>query len=197
MVLNNLSQAFVIYWDMNTFYPAITDTWMPVIRRLGLPYLTIEDFMNSCIQTFNFSGISTNPVSQQAGLYKIQKRPGYALDQLMSKNFSITFKLSESYISYFIAYMQQAEFLSLSDVKTLYFPPITVALLDDAGFETISYQFHQVTPTSLTELSLSYASRLGQFNTFTWSFAFNYFDIYYRNENGIRILLGRYPDIES
>jgi len=43
-----------------------------------------------------------------------------------------------------------------------------------------------MTPTALSDFDLSYAARPGSFNTFTWTFAYNYFDIYYRDENGNR-----------
>ena len=41
---------------------------------------------------------------------------------------------------------------------------------------------------------MSYASRLGQFNTFTWTFSYNYFDVYIRNGNGERELVSKEYD---
>lgn len=188
-VLNNLAQAFSIYWMPNTFYPATNTTWLPVLKRMGLPYMNLEDFMNAQIQSFDFVGLDNNPKTQQLGLYEVGKRRGYAADMLMNKTFTLTYKLTESYISYFIAYQNFAEYLSIAELHDLYYPPIIVDLLDDAGFATISYELDQLTPTSLSNISLSYAARLGTYNTFTQSFRFNYFSIYYRDESGRRTLL--------
>ncbi|MBO6272620.1 hypothetical protein J6O48_07550 [bacterium] len=52
-------------------------------------------------------------------------------------------------------------FLKLGLLTELYMPNITVSLLDDGGFETVSYCYQQLTPTSLSDLSMSYAARLG------------------------------------
>lgn len=156
---------------------------------MGLPYMNLEDFMNAQIQSFDFTGLDNTPKTQQLGLYEVGKRRGFAADQLMNKNFTLTYKLTESYISYFIAYENFAEYLSIAELHELYYPPLIVDLLDDAGFATISYQFDQLTPTSLSNLSLSYAARLGTYNTFTQGFRFNYFSIYYRDETGRRTLL--------
>ena len=189
MVLNNLSQSLAIWFQPNFFYPIVQETWLPVLKRSGTPYMCIEDFMNSCVQQLNFPGLNAGEKSQQIGLFKVGKRPGYTAEQLMEKDFSLTIKLSESYISYFIMRQQLEEFLSMSDVKPLYMAPLTISLLDDFGFETMAYQYNQLTMKSISEISLSYAARLGQFNTFTVTYHYNYFDIYYRNDKGTRELL--------
>lgn len=192
MILNNLPQQFVIYFDSNTFYPMVNETWLPVIKRMMLPYLSLEDFFNSQIQSLSFPGFNGSPVSQQMGLYNVKKRPGRAADQIQEKNLSLTVKLTESYISYFVARQQYDEFLALGparDVKELYMPSIFLSFLDDAGFETITYQMDELTPTGISDLSLSYAARIGSFNTFTWNFSYNYLSIWYRKPDGTRVLL--------
>lgn len=192
MLLNNLPQQFVIYFDLNTFYPVVNETWLPVIKRMQLPYLTLEDFINSQLQSINFPGFSGSPVQQQIGLYNVKKRPGRAADQIQEKTITLTIKLTESYISYFVARQQYDEYLALGplrDVKELYMPSLFLSFLDDAGYETITYQMDQLTPTSISDLSLSYAARIGSFNTFTWGFSYNYLSIWYRTPDGNRILL--------
>ena len=184
MLLNNLAQQFVVYFDYNFFYPSVEETWLPIIKRMGLPYLNLEDFLNSQLQTINFAGFNETNPEQQTGLYKIKKRTGLELDQLMDKTLSLTVKLTESYISYFLIRQQMEEFLQMVDVHELYWPPITVSLLDDGGFETISYKYYEITPTSLSELNLSYAARVGTYNTFSIGLNYNYFDIWYRDTNG-------------
>lgn len=151
---------------------------------MALPYMNLEDFINSQIQAVNFPGFNDQNVEQQIGLYKVRKRPGFEMDQLMDKSLTITFKMTESYISYFLMRQQFEYFLRLVDVADLYWPPLTVSLLDDGGFETISYKYHQLTPTNLSEINLTYAARVGTYNTFTLGCNFNYFDIWYRDTNG-------------
>ena len=68
-------------------------------------------------------------------------------------------------------------------------PNIYISLLNDGGYETFSYVYKQLTPTSISALELSYAARLGQFNTFTWSFNYNYYEVWSVNSEGKRELI--------
>ena len=167
---------------------------MPILERLWVPMLTLEDFFNSQILSINFPGFSTGNVRQQGRLYGIQKRPATQEDMVIDKQLTLTVKNTESYISYFVARHQYQLFLRLGQLTPLYMPNITVALLDDGGFETVSYCYQQITPISISDLSMSYAARFGQFNTFTWTFSYNYYDVYIRNGKGERELISKEYD---
>ena len=65
-------------------------------------------------------------------------------------------------------------------------PPLSVTLLDDGGFEVITYTYNELTPINISDFDLSYSARPGTFNTFTWEFAYNYFDIWYKDDRGHR-----------
>lgn len=115
--------------------------WLPIMHRLYLPYVTCEDFFNANITSINFPGISAGTVEQQGRLYKIKKRPGNQVDQLIEKTITLTVKTTESYISYFMARHQFDLFLRLGLSTPVYLPDISVTLLDDGGFETITYRY--------------------------------------------------------
>lgn len=66
--------------------------------------------------------------------------------------------------------------------------------MDDGGFETISYTYCELTPTNLSDLSMSYSARLGTFNTFTWTFRYNYYDVWVRDNSGIKTLISKEYD---
>lgn len=194
MLLNPLDQSFVIALDYNWFYPDISTTWMPIMHRLYLPYITCEDFFNANITSVNFPGINSNPPQQQGHMYGLTKRQSNQVDQIVDKSLQLTVKTTESYISYFMAKHQFDLYLRLGQLTPLYLPDISVTLLDDGGFETITYVYQQLTPVSLGNISMSYAARMGQFNTFTWDFKYNYYDVYVRGENGDRVLISKQYD---
>ena len=194
MLLNPLSQNFVIWLPTNFFYDEVVKLWTPVFKRMFLPYLTIEDMFNSQITTLSFPSVASNSVTQQNQNYQITKRSGRQLDQDMGKDLTLTIKLSESYMTYFIARQQMDLYLKYGKQRQLYFPPINVTILDEGGFENITYTYYQLTPVSLSDFDLSYAAKPGSFNTFTWGFKYNYFDIYYRDENGNRVKMNMNPD---
>lgn len=195
MLLNPLSQNFVIWFPANFFYSEVVKLWKPVFKRMFLPYLTVEDMFNSQISQISFPSINTNSVTQQNQNYQITKRSGRQLDQDMAKDLTITIKLSESYMTYFIARQQMDLYLKYgANQKELYFPPVNVTILDEGGFENITYTYYQLTPVSLSDFDLSYAAKPGSFNTFTWGFKYNYFDIYYRDSSGNRVKLNLDPN---
>ena len=135
MLLNPLSQNFVIWFPANFFYSEVVKLWTPVFKRMFLPYLTIEDMFNSQITNLSFPSVNSNTVTQQNQNYQITKRSGRQLDQDMNKDLTLTIKLSESYMTYFIARQQMDLYLKYgANQKALYFPPINVTILDEGGF---------------------------------------------------------------
>ena len=179
MTLHNLQQNFTVYWGPNFFYPEVNDRWLPVIRRQMFPWLSVSDYMLAQIQSFSLPSINMKSVTQQGGRYVINKRSGNNLDEAMEKKLTITFKLTEGYTSYFIMRQQLDLYYQIIKTKPLYMSPINVDLLDDSGHAIITYEQEQITPTSLSELNLSYAAKLGTYNTFTVEMSYNYFNIWY------------------
>ena len=156
------------------------------MRRQWLCYNTVEDFMNSQISSVTFPGFSTQNVQQNIGMNPIQKRPAQQTDEVIDKTLTLTIKTTESLLSYFICRSQYSEFLKLGRHMPLYMPDIRISLINDGGFETFTYVYRELTPTNISQLDLSYAARLGQFNTFTWQFSYNFYDIWTTDSEGKR-----------
>ena len=184
MLLNQLSQQFVIHFDYNFFYPDICERWMPVLRRKYLPYNTMEDFINSQITQITFPGAGSPDMTQRVGPYDVKKRPGFQMDQIATKTLTLNIKNTESYIAYFVMRQQYDLFLKLGEVKPLYMGDLVVSLLDDGGFETVSYVYKQLSMTSIGDLNLQYSAQLGNFNTFSCQFDFNFYDVYLSDDSG-------------
>lgn len=181
MVLNNTPWMFLLYLPKNFFYDEVVAKWTPIIDKMKLPYTSLVDFMNAQIQTISFPGVNIDTVMQQREQYEVHYPGGKELEQLISKDLNITFKLTESYISYWIMWDQIDLYLHYSnevtDHKPCWLEPITMSFLSDNGYETLKFIFQEITPTNLGELSLSYAATLAQYNTFTLSLKYNRFDI--------------------
>lgn len=190
MLLNPISQNFVVWVSQNFFYSDVVKVWQPVFKRMYLPYVTLEDLFNSQITQISFPAVQMANVNQQQENYQITKRGGKQLDQQMTKQFTLTLKLTEGYILYFMLRQQIDLYLKIGQqYRDLYMPPINVTILDDGGLDNISYTYHELTPMSLSDFDLSYSAKPGNFSTFTLGFAYNYFDIWYRDENGKRIII--------
>ncbi len=175
MILNNKSQMFAIYFGNDYFYPEIHEKYSPIINRMKLPYLTIEDFMNSCIQDVNIPGISIDNAQQQLGQYSIEYTTGKELDAILNKDIKINFKLTETYLTYWILYDQIELYLKYGkNRKNIYWDPINITFLTDQGLELLTMEYREITPVNLSDLSLTYKSTLTQFNTISLDLHYNY-----------------------
>jgi hypothetical protein len=154
-----------------------------------LYYVTIEDMINGQVSKITFPGIDAPGVSQDLHHYKNVKRNPFQMDQLASKELTLTLKTSESLLTYFIMRRQFDLYLRLGSQynKPLYMGNVCVSLLSDGGYATFTYVFKELTMTSLSTLDLSYAATLGTYNTFTANFRYNYYDVYMLDENGAQI----------
>lgn len=106
------------------------------------------------------------------------------MDMLMQKSITLSLKNTESYIAYFVMRQQYDLFLKLGNTKPLYMGDLVVSLLDDGGFETVSYVYKQLTMTQISDLNLQYSAQLGNFNTFTCGFVYNFYDVYLSDDSG-------------
>jgi len=184
MILNNKQNAFTIYFPPNFFYPNVEKKWLPVINRLKLPFESIEDFFNSAIQSVSLPAISLNTVSQQQSQFNIGYRGGKELEPALDKNISVTFKLSEGFISYWILFDQIEEYLLYKE-DDVFWPNMFVSFLDLNGIELVVFEFEQLMPTSMSQIDLSYAQTAADFNTFSLSMRYNRFNIKRRIESTI------------
>lgn len=181
MMLNNNAQMFTIYFPSNFFYTEVKEIWEPYILRLRLPFESIEDFMNAQIQTVTFPSLDMETASQQIGQYQLIYPGGKEVEPIAGKNLNITFKLTESYYTYWIMYYQITYYLQYQNkgnkLKNQWMEPINISFLNDAGFEILKFKFKEITPIGLSELNLSYAATIAQYTTFNFSLNYNRFDI--------------------
>ena len=189
MVLNNKTQMFTVFFPSNFFYKEVKKRWEPIIEKMRLPYQSIDDFMNAQIQSVTFPSLNLDTSQQQRNQYEIVYPTGKELEPSMSKDLSITFKLVESYISYFIMLDQIDIYLHYANVnkeideyiggekKSCWMEPIHLAFLTDQGFELTKFIFSEITLTSLSELNLSYSAQAAAYNTFTLGLHYNKFDL--------------------
>jgi hypothetical protein len=159
----------------------VVDRWTPIVQRLRLPYHDLNDFMNAQIQSVVFPAVNIDSTSQQRGQYEVAYPSGKELEVDIEKNIKITFKLTESYISYWIIWDQISTHLHYvndhNDKKDCWMEPIELGFLTDSGFQLMNFIFREITPAGLTSLTLSYAATVATYNTFEWTLKYNWFEI--------------------
>lgn len=183
-ILNAKNNMFTIWFPPNFFYPSILKKWEPVVKRLKLPYETVEDFFNASIQSLTFPEVELPTAKQQQSQFPIEYRGGKELEPIFGKTFDIVFKLTEGFISYWIIFEQIEEYLRYDNPEDeVFWPAMYVSFLDMHGYELVAFEFNQITPTSLSSFDVSYATTAADFNTFTLSVHYNRFNIKRRINN--------------
>lgn len=181
MVLNNLPQMFTFYFPMTFWYKEVVDRWTPLIQRMKLPYESLSDFMNAQVQGVTFPAVNVDLSTQQRWQYEVAYPGGKELEPLIDKTLRITFKLTESYLSYWVIWDQIDTFLHYSNNYTEHKPcwmePVKLGFLTDSGFQLVEFTFNEITPTNTSELNLSYAATVASYNTFQLNLRYNWFDV--------------------
>lgn len=172
MILNSLNNQFIVQFPSGFFYTDIVKKWTPVVKRMKLPYETLEDFINATVQSITFPAVELPPVEQGQSQFRIQYRPGKELEPLIDKNLTITFKLSEGFISYWILFEQIEKFMEYGDTVP-FWPPMYVSFLDHRGFELVAFSYEKIIPLNLSQFEISYAQTAAEFNTFSMGLRYN------------------------
>jgi len=186
MILNAKQNMFSIWFPPDFFYPEVVEKWEPIVKRLKLPYQTIEDFFNSSIQSITMPSMDLGIVHQQQRQFDIGYKGGKELEPIFDKNIDVTFKLSEGFITYWIIFDQIEKFLEY-DEGNVFWPGMYVSFLDLHGLELVSFEFNKIVPTKLSQFDVSYATTAAEFNTFSLGLRYNRFRIKNRVKNNTSI----------
>jgi hypothetical protein len=123
-------------------------------------------------------------VSQPQTMFNITYRGGKELEPILDKNVTITFKLTEGFITYWMLF-DQIELFQQYGIKQPFWPSMYVSFLDHHGFELMTFEFQKIVPTMLSQLPVSYATVSADFNTFTLNLKYNRYKISRRLTNEI------------
>ena len=175
---------FAIWFPQDFFYPEIRERWTPVVKRLKLQYLTLEDYFNATVQGITFPEVELKNVGQPQTMFNITYRGGKELEPILDKNITITFKLTEGFITYWMLF-DQIELFQQYGIKQPFWPSMYVSFLDHHGFELMTFEFQKIVPTMLSQLPVSYATVSSDFNTFTLNLRYNRYKISRRLTNEI------------
>jgi hypothetical protein len=109
------------------------------------------------------------------GGFKQTYKSATTLQNLIQRDFTVTFKLGEGFINYWILYENIIKFLDFQNPEQ-YLQDFRLLLLDNEGVVMASVLLQQPIFTSLSEIQLNYASSTPQFSTFSIGFKCNYVD---------------------
>ncbi len=178
MILNARQNGFLFTFPKGFLYDSVIEKYQSYINRMPIPYDTVNDFINSTIQSINFPTLRTIDSVEQIrpGGFKQTYKSATTLQNLIQRDFSVSFKLGEGFINYWVIYENIIKFLDFQN-REEYFPDFRLLLLDNDGIIMASVILQQPIVTSLSEIQLNYSSTTPQFSTFTVGFRCNYVNV--------------------
>jgi hypothetical protein len=174
MILNARNNSFVFLFPENFFTETVKEKYKSYYQSLIMPYDTIDEFMSSTVQQIDFPSWSMNTAEQVRPLGKLQDyKSSKPLKELFPRDITLTMKLSDAYLNYFIFLENSLEFLDFSNKKQT-LSPIRLMMLNNEGYSVSSIIFNNPILTSQSGIKLSYSSVTPQFSTF--EVKFKYYD---------------------
>ena len=143
----------------------------------------MRSFLNSTVQSISFPGISgVTPVEQVQAGRTISYRQGYKFSQVINRDFSVTFRLVDAYLNYWLMYEQLMRYTNFyaeepTDPDREFFPDFEILYLTSDGNLTILQTLKQVLFLGISDLTPSYTEISNNTRTFTCNFKFNYFEL--------------------
>ena len=178
MLLNSRQNGFIFHFPPDYFDAEVKEKYKKYYQSLILPYDTINDFMSSTVQSIDFPGWQMDPTVQTRLFGKKQEyKNSTQVVDLFTREFSITFKLTDAYLNYFIFLENSLKYLDFSNRDQPTFSPMRLSLLDNEGYLVSSIIFNRPVLKSQEGFKLSYSSATPEFRTFTAKFAYFDFDI--------------------
>jgi hypothetical protein len=177
MILNARNNGFVILFPPDFFGADIKEKYKKYYQSLILPYDTIEDFMSSTIQQVEFPGWDVPIVSQTRTLGKKQGyKDSTPIEDLFKREFTITFKMSDAFLNYWIFLDNALNFLNFKNNNQTV-DPIRLSLLNNEGYLVSSIKFNRPILKGQDGIKLSYSSVTPDFKTFNAKFEYLDFDL--------------------
>jgi len=178
MILNVRQNGFIFNFPKGFLHPSVIEKYEPYVKRMPTPYDTLHDFINATIQSINFPTLRGIDLVEQIrpGGFRQAYKSATTLQNLIQREFTVTFKLGEGFINYWIIYENIVKFLDFENPNQ-YFDDFRLLLLDNDGIIMTSVYLQQPLVTSLSEIQLNYSSTTPQFSTFYVGFRCNYVNI--------------------
>ncbi len=177
MLLNARQNSFIILFPDDFFAEEVNEKYKKYYQSLIVPYDTINEFMSATIQSINFPGWSMNVAQQSRLLGKKQeyKNSIQPID-LHEREITLTFKLTDAYMNYFIFKDNADNYLDFKSKKPT-FQPLRLMLLDNQGYLVSSILFKRPVLVHQDGFKLSYSSVTPEFKTFDVKFKYFDFDL--------------------
>lgn len=185
MLINSKNSNFYFVFPRGFFPRAVTDKYLPYLKKQPTAYESIDQLMNSSIQSINFPSLQATTVEQVRYLgKKVNYKGAVPIQDLFSKDFTISFRHVDGYINYFVMLDTLLYFLNFKnpDVHSI---DLVLRTMDNQGNIVTSVSFKETILTGITNLDFNYTQNSPQNAAFSLTFVCNYIDIVLEAKDGV------------
>lgn len=178
MIVNARSSQFLFNFPKGWFPESVINKWEPYVKRLPIPYETVENVMASSIQSVTFPSISMESVAQTRRLGKQQQyKNSVPIQDLFTREVTITFRLMEGHVNYWIMLDTVLCYLNFNDDK-LYMDEMYLRSLDQEGRIINTVRYDKVFFMNMSEINLAFSDNNPDFKSFQLTFGYNWMEIF-------------------
>jgi len=174
MLLNARLNSFILLFHPEFFSQEIRDRYKETyVSRLNLPYDTVHDYVSSTIQEIQFPDWAMDPVTQTRMLGKKQEmKNAIPVEDLFKREFTLKFQMADGFLNYFIMLENALDWLKFDTDRKMYLPVFKLGLMNNEGLLLFYIDFHMVSMTAMSNVSLATSAVNQEFHNFTATFKY-------------------------
>lgn len=177
MILNPKASNFYFNFPKGFFSERVVEKYTKYIEKQPIPFESVQQYVNSTIQSISFPSLSIDTVEQVRPLgKKITYKSATPIQDLFSKEITINFKSTDGFINYFIMLDTILDFLNFGNPQ-VFVQSLPLRILDNEGNVVFSVVFDEVLFSSFGGLELNYTNNNPSYTGFSLGFTCNYLDV--------------------
>lgn len=182
LFLNARYNQFKFLFPKEFLYKEISEKYSDYLKDLPTPYPNVISFLNSTVQSITFPGVSgIQTVDQIQAGRAVSYRQGFRFAQVVNKEFTVTFRLVDAYLNYWLMYEQLVKYTNFAveqpESDNEFLPDLSILYLTSTGNLTVLQKLIQVVYVGIGDLTPNYTDISNSTKTFTCSFKYNYFEL--------------------
>jgi len=174
-LLNAKYNNYVLLLPKDWLYPSIINKYKYHLQSELIPFPDVISFINSTIQSVSFPAMGLDIVKQVKKNSTPSYRSGYEANRGYTTEMTLTFRVTEGYINYFILKDQLERYYDTqkADEKNRVFvPDLMLYFMDKSGRSVLSLEYKNIVFFGISELELSYSTNTPEFKTFDIQLAY-------------------------
>ena len=149
---------FRFFFPRSFIDQSVKDLFNNFMKAMDLPWTDLTDYINSGVVTWDLGGLKDNSDVRQTfdqGRYKLH-RGSLPVEEYISKDLTVSMKLMEGGMNWFIMRKQLEEYLKWTrPLEQNFLPPVYLQMMDEEDRIAIQVTYTYIRLVSISDITLS------------------------------------------